>query len=229
MNYRGVNVRLIFCGASVQAPEDTCARLTAALIAATPACQPTAITRANPLVMIARFRRRLPPHEAYLAAKAAVARARLEVETCIWTGPPGTATYGDSIANSRERLMLIASGRKTTSVSSLADYMVDGEEVASEGDMITALDHTGMPALRYVVTQSRILPFDEVATKFEGITDLAAIERWRQEYQPYFTRIGAFDPRMPLVCERIRLNAVLAPALLQRTKHVPQDPDRKPR
>lgn len=229
INYMGSNVRLILRGASLKEPDLSSARLQQALMAAIPACQPNAITRPNPTIMIARFRRRLSPHQACLAAKAAVARAGLDVETCIWSGPPGTATYGDSIASSREGLELIASGQKTTLVISLADCMFDGEQVAAVGDLVTMLDHTGTPALRYVVTQSRILPFDEVPIRFEGMTDPKAIEKWWLDYQPYFAGIGAFDPRMPLVCERIRLDGVLAPDLLQRTKYVPKDTDRQPR
>lgn len=210
MNYRGsmVLVRALDPGRAGAAVLD---RIEAALMSLDPKRRPTTSSRAEDNRHYFRFRIRIPVTEGYRMVIRAAGPQRSLIDALVWIGPPGSTTYGDTSAMSRESIAKIAGGGKTTSYGSLADCVQDGEPVRLEKSLVTVLDHAGEPALVYQTIQVAILPFQQLPQAFDSsIKGVAAIASWQAHHKDYFGRIGAFDPVMPIVCERFRLLKVMS-------------------
>lgn len=115
--------------------------------------------------------------------------------------------FGDGPELSAWLLGLIRAGRKTATCGSLKGYEDIGEPIPRPGDIVIADDWDGRPALAYRVTQVDVVPFDQVSEDFalaEGEGDYGA---WHAGHEAYFARNAAFDPAMPIVCERFEVIA----------------------
>ena len=99
-------------------------------------------------------------------------------------------------------LALVLAGTKTATC-----WAADSKPPTVVGQRQIVLDGRGRPAalLETVAIEQR--RFDAVDAAFahaEGEGD-RSLANWRAEHRAFFTRHGAFQPDMPLWCERFRL------------------------
>ena len=117
-----------------------------------------------------------------------------------------TFRFGDSEGLSAALLALVRSGSKTATCGALRDSAEDGEAFPVVGRRDIALEWDGHPALVIETVEVTIRRFCDVDAGFalaEGEDD--SLEGWQTGHAAYFGRNGGFDPKMELVCERLRL------------------------
>jgi len=116
-------------------------------------------------------------------------------------------SFGDSPELADELCGLVLSGKKRATC-----WPVSEGQQTHLGKQMAVLDGAGRPAAVVETVELTMRHFDEVDSAFafdEGEGD-RTLEYWRRAHRRYFTRRGAFEPNMPLWCERFRLVARLA-------------------
>ncbi|MFD5214153.1 ASCH domain-containing protein [Microbacterium sp. NPDC058345] len=124
---------------------------------------------------------------------------------------PEAWAFGATPAHADGLLDLVLAGTKTATASSLWDYEHTGEAVPEVGGLNIILDGRGVPRALLETTAIEIVPFDEVSESHafaEGEGD-RSLTYWREVHERYWREHSenprGFEPRMPVVCEQLRL------------------------
>lgn len=124
---------------------------------------------------------------------------------------PEAWAFGATPEHADELLELVHDGIKTGTSSPLWDYEYAKEPVPSTGDFSIVLDGRGVPQVLIETISVSIVPFDEVSEEHaqsegEGERTLSA---WRDIHERFWRDYSenprAFEPNMPVVCERFRV------------------------
>jgi len=127
-------------------------------------------------------------------------------------GYVSTYSFGDNKAMQDELLALVLAGTKTATSGTAAGFKAEGEAIPQVGDLNIILDGDGEPACIVETTAVEIVTFNAVTAEFayeEGEDD-RSLANWRDNHERFWKRVLpqlglAFDPEMPVVCERFRL------------------------
>lgn len=104
-----------------------------------------------------------------------------------------------------EKLVLITTGKKTATFSTLASFSIDGEPLPVSGEIYMVFDRSGTPRCIIEVDSVNIVPFNEVTwgmAQQEG--EDSSLEEWREKEQEYLEYEGQvvgfqFTPDIKLV------------------------------
>lgn len=123
--------------------------------------------------------------------------------------PPPAWSFGASPEQADRLLALVLDGTKTATAGAWWDYQAD--ELPTVGTLSILLDGAGHPRALIVVTDVRVVPFDEVDAehaRLEGEGDLS-VDSWRSAHEDFFSSIAgdgqAFSRDMPVVLERFEV------------------------
>jgi len=138
--------------------------------------------------------------------------AGLPTDSPLRSRPWHAEGWGNTPAMADELGGLIAAGTKTATCSAVWEWEAEGQAWPAVGELTVVLDGRDQPLCVVETFQVEVRPFAEVDEAFafeEGEGD-RSLDHWRRVHLAYFTaslaRIGRrFDPAMPLVCERFRL------------------------
>ncbi|WP_309127140.1 ASCH domain-containing protein [Microbacterium sp.] len=124
---------------------------------------------------------------------------------------PEAWAFGATPEHADGLLALVLAGTKTATASSLWDYEHTGEPLPEVGLLNIILDGRGVPRALLETTAVDVIPFDEVPESHafaEGEGD-RSLSYWRDVHERYWREHSdsprGFDPRMPVVCEQLRL------------------------
>jgi len=120
--------------------------------------------------------------------------------------------FCDNPADADQLADLVAAGRKRATAGALWSYEAEDEPLPEVGDLSVITDWSGAPRCVIRTTEVEVVPFGEVTAEFaatEGEGD-SSLGYWRAVHERAFTRElaelnRAFDPAMPVVCERFEV------------------------
>jgi uncharacterized protein YhfF len=120
--------------------------------------------------------------------------------------------FGDSAALADELAALVLQGRKRATASALWTYQAEGKPLPRPGQLSIVTRSDGVPLCVIETLAVEVVPFDQVSADFaatEGEGD-GSLAFWREAHTQFFSREcaqagQAFQPDMPVVCERFRL------------------------
>jgi len=121
-------------------------------------------------------------------------------------------SFGDTPEMADELGVLVLSGIKTGTCSSVWEWEAEGESLPEAGSIWIVLDGSGNPICITETYEVTICKYNEVDADFardEGEGDLS-LRYWREAHRNFFSRVlpkigKEFSEDMPLVCERFRL------------------------
>ena len=120
--------------------------------------------------------------------------------------------FGDSEALADELAVLVCSGTKRGTASSLWSLEAEGKRPPCQGDLSIVTNWAGKPFCTIETSRGDIIPFSQVGADFaalEGEGD-GSLAEWRAGHNAYFARECArlgrpFEPDMPVVCEHFQV------------------------
>ena len=110
-----------------------------------------------------------------------------------------------------EKLVLILSGKKTASFSTLASFLIDGEPLPVTGELYMVFDRSATPRCIIELESVNVVPFNEVTwgmAQQEG--EDSSLEEWREKQKEYLEDEGAivgfeFTPDIKLIFQTFRV------------------------
>lgn len=110
-----------------------------------------------------------------------------------------------------EKLVLIMTGRKTATFSTLASFLIDGEPLPVSGELYMVFDRSGTPRCIIELESVNIVPFNEVTwgmAQQEGEDN--SLEEWKEKQKEYLEDEGAvvgfeFAPDIKLIFQTFRV------------------------
>ena len=110
-----------------------------------------------------------------------------------------------------EKLVLILSGKKTATFSTLASFLIDGEPLPVTGELYMVFDRSATPRCIIELESVNVVPFNEVTwgmAQQEG--EDSSLEEWREKQKEYLEDEGAivgfeFTPDIKLIFQTFRV------------------------
>lgn len=110
-----------------------------------------------------------------------------------------------------EKLVLILSGKKTATFSTLASFLIDGEPLPVTGELYMVFDRSATPRCIIELESVNIVPFNEVTwgmAQQEG--EDSSLEEWKEKQKEYLEDEGAivgfeFTPDIKLIFQTFRV------------------------
>ena len=129
---------------------------------------------------------------------------------------PGIRCSGDLCFDTEgiqneEKLVLILSGKKTATFSTLASFLIDGEPLPVTGELYMVFDRSATPRCIIELESVNVVPFNEVTwgmAQQEG--EDSSLEEWREKQKEYLEDEGAivgfeFTPDIKLIFQTFRV------------------------
>lgn len=110
-----------------------------------------------------------------------------------------------------EKLVLILSGKKTATFSTLASFLIDGEPLPVTGELYMVFDRSATPRCIIELESVNVVPFNEVTwgmAQQEG--EDSSLEEWKEKQKEYLEDEGAivgfeFTPDIKLIFQTFRV------------------------
>ena len=110
-----------------------------------------------------------------------------------------------------EKLVLILSGKKTATFSTLSSFLIDGEPLPVTGELYMVFDRSATPRCIIELESVNVVPFNEVTwgmAQQEG--EDSSLEEWKEKQKEYLEDEGAivgfeFTPDIKLIFQTFRV------------------------